>query len=143
MDQANKVAAAAAGEPRQELKVYITVVGVKKRCRKSERHHITVGNFPLDVDRAATKEQGIAKLRETMKSFHRAFIHFDYVTIRADHGFTTEEWRPFDTRHVVEELNITVSDDGPYKYCECGKPVHSANDGWCSDACYRVAGASR
>lgn len=85
---------------KSELKVYVIVRGVKKRCRKSERRMLEMANAQLDASQDELKAKAVALIHETMKTVDKAELHLDYVEV-AD-GF--ESWIMFDERHKTIPL---------------------------------------
>lgn len=89
------------------LKVYVTCNGIKKRCRKIERHMLKLGNQPLSVSVELMKSSAYELLSKTMKTYSGAVLHLDYVEISdREGGFLVETWKPFDDRHQRLALDV-------------------------------------
>ena len=91
-----------------ELKVYVMAEGVKKRCRKTSREMLKLGNFPLDADKELIMEEAKALVMHKMKSCIRASVHFDRVEFfNYENGYHLEQWLMFDPRHEIRALTLT------------------------------------
>lgn len=83
---------------------YVLATGIKARCRKTDRHHIDIGDFPMDTNRDEVIEQAKKKLVETMKSTQKASFHWDFCEIEKDGGFDIRTMRLFDQRNERIQL---------------------------------------
>lgn len=66
-----------------KYQVYCYLKGIKKRCRKIERHQIKLGYYPLDVNVDELKQIAKNLMQENFKSFDKqAVLNLNYVTIK-------------------------------------------------------------
>lgn len=86
------------------FKAYIIAHGVKNRCRKVDRHMLSLGEFTLGVARNIPYELAHYEVTNKMKKVVKAYLHLDYIEVDDSRGFTCEIWRPFDERHEKREL---------------------------------------
>lgn len=81
------------------FKVSIQVIGIKKRCRKSERHFFQLGHIPYnngEVDHEAMKQKARDFLDTNMKEINSIVrLSLDHVVIKNEGDFTVTEWQPF------------------------------------------------
>lgn len=93
-----------------QIKAYVIANGIKKRCRKSDRHMIKLGyfNYPVgENSREFFHDLGLAAVDREMKQTTDAKINLDYVEIdKSEAGFHIETWKPFDERHVSIPLTL-------------------------------------
>lgn len=88
-----------------QLKAYVIVRGIKKRCRNSERHMITIGNFPLNADRETLRTMAKNRVVADMRTVEPGgYLCLDYVEVEQSEWGQTETWMPFDKRHVRIDL---------------------------------------
>jgi hypothetical protein len=86
----------------------VQLIGIKKRCRKSERHFLHLGHIPFgDINYDDVKQKVKDALDTNMKAVHSQIrVHLDYVII-SDHGsYTHTEWQPFDSKNITFDFNL-------------------------------------
>jgi hypothetical protein len=81
------------------FKLSLQVIGIKKRCRKSERHFFQLGHIPYnegEYDHEAMKLLARDFLNTNMKEVH-SIVRFslDHVIIKNEGNFTATQWEPF------------------------------------------------
>lgn len=64
-----------------ELKAYVIAVGIKKRCRKAERHMLKLGNYPLHTPDAHFMALAATAVAEQMKTTQKTFLYIKNVEI--------------------------------------------------------------
>jgi hypothetical protein len=95
--------------PQNEFfKISFQVRGIKKRCRKSDRHFIQLGSIPYNQGEY-NKEDIISKVRDSLavniKEVHSIVrIHLDHVIIKNEGTFTSTQWEPFSDKNIVFEI---------------------------------------
>lgn len=81
------------------FKVSIQVIGIKKRCRKSERHFFQLGHIPYNdgnYDHEAMKQKARDFLDTNMKEINSVVrLSLDHVVIKNEGNFTVTQWEPF------------------------------------------------
>ena len=88
----------------------IFAIGVKKRCRKVDRHLIKLDeNISIDNARSAVEQQeivkqAITKIDETMKQTRKATLTLNYMKEEHNGRFNCVTWQPFDDRNI--ELGV-------------------------------------
>jgi hypothetical protein len=88
----------------EKFKITITLIGIKKRCRKSERHSFNLGyidynNGNFDRESIETLVRGYVDTNvKQVDSMIR--VHLDHVTIHSEEGFNHIEWQVFSDKHV-------------------------------------------
>lgn len=94
------------------FKISIQVIGVKKRCRKSERHFFQLGNIPYnngEYDQSAINNKVRDFLVTNMKSINSLTrVHLDHVVITKEEVFTSTVWEPFSKLNKSFDLNIIL-----------------------------------
>lgn len=90
-----------------EINVY--VFGVKRKCRKSEKHSFKLGS--IDYNEGAFSQDEIEqKARDivatNMKEVQGQFIKVQMLRVEksSDNGFTSTSFQMFDDRHVNFEI---------------------------------------
>lgn len=58
---------------------YITARGIKKRCRKEDRHYLEMGTYPLETTAEMLEAKARELLAAEMKSVSKAVLHLDYA----------------------------------------------------------------
>lgn len=90
----------------KQTKLYLVAYGIKKRCRKSERHSFTLGFEPesflndtasheLAIERARTK------LGQEMKTVERSYLDLLQVEIKHELGMQIMTYAPFSSPRVT------------------------------------------
>ena len=88
-------------EGTKHFKVYVNFMGVKKRCRKSERHSLKVTYIDYNdgiIDYEALNALMASFLQTNVKSINFGYhvtVTLDYVSRSYERGFQTELWEPF------------------------------------------------
>jgi hypothetical protein len=81
------------------FKISVSVSGIKKRCRKAERHLLNGGYIPYnDGNYNAEEINDLVKglVSTNMKEVQNVpTIHLDHVIVKHDEGFRSEQWEPF------------------------------------------------
>lgn len=91
------------------LLVTVFATGVKKRCRKADRHSFDLPDMGLEAkDNAealeAVKKQAIELLKANMKETSKAQISFRFATKENDKGFNITSFEMFDDRNFTINL---------------------------------------
>ena len=86
------------------LKGYVTVTGIKKRCRKVSRELINIGIYPLGTTFAEIQDKAVKAASDAMKTIERGSIHLDHIGLEKSNGFNVETWQMFDPRHKKVDL---------------------------------------
>ena len=86
------------------FKISFQVKGIKKRCRKSDRHFFQLGSIPYN-NGEYNKEEIISKVRDSiatnMKEVHSIVrIYLDHVIVRDKGDFTHTQWEPFSDKNI-------------------------------------------
>ena len=94
----------------QELKSFyrLTVfcIGIKKRCRKEERHVLSAGEFPIETPIEVMREKAKALLDSDMRTVRVATGPAPYAIANfieekeRGNGLTIQEWRPFSDKNL-------------------------------------------
>jgi hypothetical protein len=81
------------------FKVSLQVIGVKKRCRKSERHFFQLGHIPYNdgnYDLDYVKQKARDFIDTNMKEVNsQVRVCLDHVVISNEGNFTVTQWEPF------------------------------------------------
>ena len=95
-------------ETQEFFKVKIIVPGIKKRCRKAEKHLLKAGYLPYNggIFNQDEIEQVARGLIETniKQVMGKIFVSLDYVT-RDEHF---ERWEPFSDKNIRFELKTPL-----------------------------------
>ena len=98
--------------PSVTFKLSIQVIGIKKRCRKSERHFFQLGHIPYnngEYDQEAITAKVKDFLQTNMKEVHSITrVSLDHVITNHDRGFTCQQWEPFSNLNKSFDLNIVL-----------------------------------
>lgn len=98
-------------ETQEFFKVYVIVPGVKKRCRKAERHMLKAGYIPYNggsFDREAIEATAKGLIEANIKQVvGNVVISLDHV-VRDDHF---ERWEPFSDKNVRFELRTALENE--------------------------------
>jgi len=86
-------------EKQKLFKISINVVGIKKRCRKVERHFLRAGYVPYN-DGEFNKEELEQKVKDVVSSNMKTvtsdiIISLDFVELSVERGYSSELWQPF------------------------------------------------
>lgn len=86
---------------------YVIVSGIKKKCRKVDRHFLKMS----DVPETFTPEQleqyrndALAKIEQEMKTWKRGSFHLDYAEVENRDGFEVVSCMLMDQRNYRGEL---------------------------------------
>lgn len=94
------------------FKISIQVIGVKKRCRKSERHFFQLGHMPYNdgqFDKSSINDKVRDFLTTNMKSINSLTrVSLDHTVITQDKFCTQTLWEPFSDKNVRFDLNIIL-----------------------------------
>jgi hypothetical protein len=94
------------------FKLAIQVIGIKKRCRKSERHFFNLGHIPYNdgqFDKSEVSDKIQAFIDTNMKEVHSITrVSLDHVVIKNEGNFTVTQWEPFSDKNVKFDLNIIL-----------------------------------
>jgi hypothetical protein len=92
------------------FKIAIQVIGVKKRCRKSERHFFQLGHIPYNdgnYDHEAMKQKARDFLATNMKEVNsQVRVCLDHVVISNEGNFTVTQWEPFDAKNIRFDFSL-------------------------------------
>lgn len=98
-------------ETQEFFKFYVIVTGVKKRCRKAERHMLKAGYFPYNegsFDRDVVESIARGLIETNIKQVTgKVFISLDHV-VRDEHF---ERWEMFSDKHVKFELKTPLENE--------------------------------
>lgn len=94
------------------FKISVQVIGIKRRCRKSERHFFQLGHIPYNdgnFDQSAISDKVKAFLETNMKSINSLTrVSLDHVITTYERGFTCQQWEPFSKLNKSFDLNIVL-----------------------------------
>lgn len=92
------------------FKISIQVIGIKKRCRKSERHFFQLGHMPYNdgqYNKEEVSDRVKAFLDTNMKSINSLTrVSLDHTVITKDEFCTQTTWQPFSDKNVRFDLNL-------------------------------------
>jgi hypothetical protein len=97
----------------ERFKISIQLIGVKKRCRKSERHIFQLGS--IDYNDGSFDQESVTKLVRDFIATNvkltdsNVFVHLDHVKVKSERGFTSTLWEPFsdlNRRFVILHSNL-------------------------------------
>lgn len=94
----------------ERFKISIQVIGIKKRCRKNERHMFQLGS--IEYNRGEyNKESVISLVRDfvnvNMKEFNSTVrIHLNHVKQSNERGFTSTLWEPFSDKNIRFDITL-------------------------------------
>jgi hypothetical protein len=81
------------------FKVSLQVIGIKKRCRKSERHFFQLGHIPYnegEYDHEAMKQKARDFLSTNMKEVNSQIrVYLERVVVSNEGSFTVTQSEPF------------------------------------------------
>lgn len=96
----------------ENFKLSIQVIGIKKRCRKSDRHFFHFGYLPYnngEFDKSAINDKIRDFLITNMKTVESLTrVSLDYVTSSSDDESAIIQWKPFSDKNVSFDLNIVL-----------------------------------
>lgn len=94
------------------FKISIQVIGIKKRCRKSERHFFQLGSIPYnngEYDQSAINDKVRDFLSTNMKQINSLTrVSLDHTIVTKEEVFTSTVWEPFSDKNVRFDLNIIL-----------------------------------
>lgn len=83
----------------EKFKLSIQLIGIKKRCRKSERHFFHFGHRPYnngEYDRKEIEQFVSDWIATNMKEVRsQVRVCLDHVIIKNEGNFTVTQWEPF------------------------------------------------
>ena len=93
------------------FKISYNLIGIKKRCRKSDRHFVQLGSIPYNngsYDLEDIKSKVQASIAENFKQIDSTHIsiHLDHVIITHELGMTCTQWEPFSALNVKFQLPV-------------------------------------
>lgn len=96
--------------PVERFKISIQVIGIKKRCRKNERHMFQLGSIEYNGGEY-NKEGVISLVRDfvdvNMKEINSIVrIRLDHVKQSNERGFTSTLWEPFSEKNVRFDITL-------------------------------------
>jgi hypothetical protein len=94
----------------EKFKISIQVIGIKKRCRKNERHMFQLGSIEYNSGEY-NKESVVSLVRAfidtNMKDVNSIIrIHLDHVKISSERGFTHTLWEPFSDKNIRFDITL-------------------------------------
>jgi hypothetical protein len=99
-------------ESKECFKLSVQVIGIQRRCRKSERHLFHLGHVPYNdghYDIEAIKNKVRDMLELNMKQICSVVrIHLDHVIIKNEGDFTSTLWEPFSDKNVRFDVNFNL-----------------------------------
>jgi hypothetical protein len=92
-----------------KFKISIELIGIKRRCRKSERHFFQLGHVAYNNGTYCPdilKDQIRGFLDSNMKEVHSVVrVHLDHIVISNEGNFTTTQWEPFSDKNKRFDFN--------------------------------------
>jgi len=86
-------------------KLSYQVLGIKKRCRKSDRHFFHLGKIDLNYNRDEIISQVRKHAAENMESIDSILrVSLDHITSNNEPGFLVEQWRPFSDKNIQFDI---------------------------------------
>jgi len=83
----------------EKFKLSIQLIGIKRRCRKSERHFFHFGHRPYNnggYDRNEIEQFVSDWIATNMKAVNsQVRVSLDHVIIKNEGNFTVTQWEPF------------------------------------------------
>ena len=96
----------------ENFKLSIQVIGIKKRCRKSDRHFFHFGYLPYNdgqFDKSAINDKVRDFLATNMKSINSLTrVSLDHMTSSDEGNYNVVQWQPFSDKNVSFDLNIVL-----------------------------------
>ena len=93
----------------EKFKISVEVYGIKRRCRKNERHFFQVSSIPYNdgkYDESAINDLVKDFLDSNMKWVSsQVLVHLDHVKVSNERGFTSTLWEPFSSLNVRYKFN--------------------------------------
>ena len=94
----------------EKFKIAIEVIGIKKRCRKNERHMFQLGSIEYN-NGEYNKEGVISLVRDfvdvNMKEVNSIVrIHLDHTKVKSENGFTSTLWEPYSDKNVRFDITL-------------------------------------
>jgi len=89
------------------FRMSVFVVGVKKRCRKVDRHHLNMGYLPYNdgvFDRCEVEQKARDMVDTNMKSANKIQVRLTKVEFKESNGITMESFLMFDDAHVSFDI---------------------------------------
>lgn len=95
-----------------KFRISVWAWGVKKRCRKAEKHSFSLGYIDYN-DGQFNKDEIAEKARAIVETNMKSFSKVSVSLLRVEIGDHLERWEMFDKRHVffnvetplIEQLN--------------------------------------
>jgi len=90
------------------FRISVFVIGVKRRCRKVDRHHLSGGYMPYNdgvFDRCEVEQKARDMVDTNMKSANKIQVRLTKVEFKEeDNGITIESFLMFDDAHVSFDI---------------------------------------
>ena len=87
-----------------QYRVSLSILGTKKRARKSRFHSYYITTCDLDADTGPLEDKGLARMDSEMSNVITAWLVLDHVTICGD----TETYAPFSDRSTKLRKTILI-----------------------------------
>jgi hypothetical protein len=89
-------------------RISVQLIGIKKRCRKSDRHFFHFGHMPFgDVNYDDVKQKVRDFVYTNMKQVNsQVRVHLDYVVIKNEGTYTVTQWEPFDAKNIRFDFSL-------------------------------------
>lgn len=96
-------------------KIWVSCTGVKKRCRKPDRHSFSLGYIPYNegsFDKAEIEAKARDFVATNMKSLiGKASVSLNVVEREKDDYGIIESFQMFDPRNITFQLNSTLENE--------------------------------
>ena len=93
------------GTKRVVFEINVYVFGVKRKCRKSEKHSFKLGS--IDYNEGAFNRDDIEQRARDIVATNMKAVEGQFITVQmlrveksSDNGFTSTSFQMFDNRHV-------------------------------------------
>ena len=89
------------------FRMSVFVVGVKKRCRKVDKHHLNGGYLPFNdgnFDRGEVEQKARDMVDTNMKSVNKVHVKLTKVEFKEMNGITMESFLMYDDAHVSFDI---------------------------------------
>lgn len=92
----------------EKFKISIQVIGIKKRCRKNDKHRFQLGSIDYNngsYDRDAIDSLVRAFIDTNMKDVNSMVrVSLSHVKVKNEGGFTSTLWEPFSDKNLDYNL---------------------------------------
>ncbi len=100
------------GTKRVVFEINVYVFGVKRKCRKSEKHSFKLGS--IDYNEGAFNRDDIEQRARDIVATNMKAVEGQYITVQmlrveksSDNGFTSTSFQMFDDRHINFQIPST------------------------------------